>query len=258
MKRKHYLWIAVLAVFALAACNSGNSDKKETKRPQLKKEVKKNQAAAPGKANSSADANQDQPKGQKALISTKFGDMTVVLYDETPIHRDNFVKLVENGFYNGTLFHRVIRGFMIQGGDPNSVGAGPNDRLGNGGPGYTLEAEIRPEFIHKKGALSAARQRDEVNPERRSSGSQFYIVQGRQVNAQQLNQMAQQSGAFYTAEQINTYKKIGGAPHLDNQYTVFGEVIDGMEVIDMIAAVPTKPGDRPVQDIEMTITMIKE
>lgn len=256
MRMKRYFLIAVLAIFTFTACNSGSSDKKETKRPQLKEEVKKNQASATATASASTD--EVQPKGQKVLISTKFGDMTVLLYDETPKHRDNFIKLVENGFYNGTLFHRVIQGFMIQGGDPNSIGASPDQRLGNGGPGYTIEAEILPEFIHKKGALSAARQGDQVNPEKRSSGSQFYIVQGKPVTAQQLNQMAQQTGAFYTAEQIETYKKVGGTPFLDNNYTVFGEVIDGMEVIDMIAAVPTKPGDRPVEDVDITITLIKE
>jgi len=252
---RNLILLVALTLFAFTSCNN-QGEKKETKRPQLKEEVKKNQDSAPAK--SAASNDEKEKKGKKAKISTRFGDITVLLYDKTPIHRDNFIKLVENGFYNGTLFHRVINGFMIQGGDPNSIGAGPNDRLGNGGPGYTLEAEIKPEFIHKKGALAAARLGDAQNPEKRSSGSQFYIVQGKPVTAQQLNQMTQRTGAFYTAEQIETYKKVGGTPFLDNGYTVFGEVVDGLGVVDMIAAVPTKPGDRPVQDIEMTITLIKE
>lgn len=255
MKMRNLILLVALTVFAFTACNN-QGEKKETKRPQVKKEVKSNQASAPEKAKAGTDEN--TKKGQKAKISTRFGDITVLLYDETPIHRDNFVKLVENGFYNGTIFHRVINGFMIQGGDPNSIGAGPNDRLGNGGPGYTLEAEIKPEFIHKKGALAAARLGDAQNPEKRSSGSQFYIVQGKPVTAQQLNQMSQRTGAFYTAEQIETYKKVGGTPFLDNGYTDFGEVVDGLEVVDMIASVKTKPGDRPLEDVEMNITLIKE
>ena len=256
MTLRNALLISIVAIFGITACNNQTSENKETKKPQLKKELKSTQAAEPAKAKKGTD--EDQAKGQKVKISTKYGNMTVLLYDKTPIHRDNFIKLVQDGFYNGTLFHRVINGFMIQGGDPNSVDASPDQRLGNGGPGYTLEAEIMPEFIHKKGALAAARQGDQVNPERRSSGSQFYIVQGKPVDAQQLNQMSQRTGAFYTADQIKTYKQSGGTPFLDNQYTVFGEVVDGLEVVDKIAAVKTKPGDRPVEDIEMTLTLIKE
>jgi peptidyl-prolyl cis-trans isomerase B (cyclophilin B) len=254
MRLRNILILAVVAIFGLAACNNQQTEKKEGDKPQVNKEVKSKQVSAPEKTE--AEPDQKVAKGQKAKISTKFGDIIIVLYDETPIHRDNFIKLVGNGYYDGTLFHRVMRNFMIQGGDPNSVGATPDQRLGNGGPGYTLEAEILPEFIHKKGALAAARQGDQVNPERRSSGSQFYIVQGQPVNAQQLNQMSQRTGAFYTADQIETYKKLGGTPFLDNQYTVFGEVVKGLEVVDMIAAVKTKPGDRPVEDVEMTITLI--
>lgn len=255
MTLRNLLAIALVAILGLAACNNQEAENKESKKPEVKKEVQNKQAVAPEKAEATTD--QQEPKGQKAKISTRFGDMTIVLYDETPKHRDNFIKLVQDGFYNGTLFHRVIQNFMIQGGDPNSVGAPPDMRLGNGGPGYTIEAEILPEFIHKKGALSAARLGDQMNPEKRSSGSQFYIVQGQPVTAQQLNQMSQRTGAFYTADQIETYKKVGGTPFLDNQYTVFGEVIDGLEVIDMIAAVKTQPGDRPVEDVEMKITLIK-
>jgi cyclophilin family peptidyl-prolyl cis-trans isomerase len=195
---------------------------------------------------------------QKVLISTYLGDMTVVLYDETPIHRNNFIKLVEDGFYNGTLFHRVIKDFMVQGGDPDSKNAAPNAQLGVGGPGYTIEAEFHPEFIHKKGALAAARQGDQVNPERRSSGSQFYIVQGKKITQAELNTIASRGGVFYTPGQIRIYEEIGGTPFLDQQYTVFGEVTEGLDVIDKIASVQTGNGNRPVNDLKMTIKLIND
>lgn len=203
-------------------------------------------------------ASPAEKKQQKAIISTGFGDMTIVLYDETPVHRDNFIRLAKEGFYDGTLFHRVIKDFMIQGGDPDSKNAPPDKLLGTGGPSYTLQAEFNPEFIHKKGALAAARQGDQVNPERRSSGSQFYIVQGKKVTRTELNNIAQRGGVFYTADQIKTYETIGGTPFLDQQYTVFGEVISGLEVIDKIAAAQTGSGNRPIKDIKMTIRLINE
>lgn len=153
------------------------------------------------------------------LLKTTMGDMKIKLYNETPLHRDNFIKLVNEKFYDGLLFHRVIKNFMIQGGDPESKNAPAGKRLGSGGPGYTIPAEILPQFKHKKGALAAARLGDQMNPKRESSGSQFYIVQN--------------------------------APHLDGQYTVFGEVIEGLEIIDKIANVKTAPGDRPVEDVKI-------
>lgn len=256
MKKSLLIILPVLAFLAFTACNNQSSKNEKKERPQLKKEVASQQAASAKKSPAKAEAN--VAKHQKALISTKYGDITVLLYDDTPKHRDNFIKLVKDGFYDGTLFHRVMEGFMIQGGDPDSKGAAPGVRLGNGGPGYTIEAEFRPEHIHKKGALAAARQPDAVNPEKRSSGSQFYIVQGKPVTAPQLNQMAKRTGAFYTPEQIKTYQEIGGTPFLDNNYTVFGEVIDGMDVIDKIAAVKTDPNNRPVKDVEMTIKLIDD
>ncbi len=195
------------------------------------------------------------PKQELFLIETDYGNMKVKLYDETPQHRDNFKKLVANGFYDDLLFHRVINGFMIQGGDPDSKGAGPEVRLGGGGPGYTIPAEIGK--LHFKGALSAARQGDAVNPEKKSSGSQFYIVHGKKSSDQELNAMAQRAGITYTAEDKEKYKTAGGTPFLDNNYTVFGEVVEGLEVIDKIAAVQTAPGDRPVQDVKMKIKKIK-
>ena len=242
----------------------------------------------------------------KVKIQTTLGDIVVRLYDETPIHRDNFMKLVKEGYYDGTLFHRVIKDFMIQGGDPDSKGAPAGMPLGVGGPDYTLEAEIKDGLFHKRGALAAARQGDQVNPERRSSGSQFYIVWGQVYNEGQLRQFSQQmkmqrmqdvfnklasehrdeimqmrrernraglqelqdklvaeaeskvSGfPGLTEEQKNVYSTLGGTPHLDGQYTVFGEVEEGLDIVEMIQNSATGQGDRPVDDIEMKITVIE-
>ena len=234
------------------------------------------------------------------------GDIVVRLYDETPIHRDNFVKLAKEGYYDGTLFHRVIKDFMIQGGDPDSKGAPAGKMLGMGGPDYTLEAEIKDGLIHKRGALAAARQGDEVNPERRSSGSQFYIVWGQIYNEGQMRQFSKQlkmqkiqtifnqlasehrdeimqmrrerncaglqelqdklaaeaekqaaDFAGLSEEQQKIYSTIGGTPHLDGQYTVFGEVEEGLDIVKMIQESVTGQGDRPVNDIEMKISVIE-
>lgn len=244
----------------------------------------------------------------KVRISTTMGDITVCLYDETPKHRDNFIKLVSAGFYNGTLFHRVIKDFMIQGGDPDSIGAPAGKMLGSGGPEYTIPAEIvYPKFFHKRGALSAARLGDDMNPERESSGSQFYIVWGQKYNAGQLKQMErqmqmQQEQAVFdrlvaehrseilqmrkrrdkvglqelqdqlnvetraicqkmekphlSQEQIEAYTTMGGTPHLDGQYTVFGEVVQGLDVVERIQLCETMRGDRPKQDISITAELL--
>ncbi|MBO4614670.1 MAG: peptidylprolyl isomerase [Bacteroidales bacterium] len=196
----------------------------------------------------------------KVLIETTKGNITVVLYDDTPLHRDNFVKLAESGFYEGLLFHRVIKNFMIQGGDPMSKDAAPNARLGNGDPGYTIPAEIvYPKHFHKKGALAAARTGDNVNPERRSSGSQFYIVQGQPYTDMKLDQYEKALGRTFTTKERDAYATIGGTPHLDNQYTVFGEVVEGLGVVDKIAAVETGVADRPVEDVKIIkMTVLKE
>ncbi|MDR0363689.1 MAG: peptidylprolyl isomerase [Bacteroidales bacterium] len=191
--------------------------------------------------------------GQKFKITTPQGEIIGVLYNETPIHRDNFIKLINEGFYDGLLFHRVIQGFMIQGGDPESKGSPSGAPLGSGGPGYTLQAEISPQFIHKKGALAAARTGDQVNPRRESSGSQFYIVQGKPVAQEELD-----NKGIYTEEQMAIYKKVGGTPMLDAQYTVFGEVIEGLDVIDKIAAVQKDRSDRPINNVVMKIELINE
>ncbi|MEM9820179.1 MAG: peptidylprolyl isomerase [Bacteroidota bacterium] len=186
-----------------------------------------------------------------AEITTDFGTMKVKLYNDTPLHRDNFIKLANEGFYEGLLFHRVINGFMVQGGDPDSKNAPPEMQLGGGGPGYQIPAEIgRP---HIKGALAAARTQ---NPEKKSSGCQFYIVHGKTVPQSQLAGLEKQKKIKYNPEQVKLYSKIGGAPFLDMEYTVFGELVEGFEVLDKIATVPTKPGDRPVEDVKMDVKIL--
>ncbi|TVR88083.1 MAG: PKD domain-containing protein [Saprospirales bacterium] len=190
-------------------------------------------------------------------IETTFGTMLAELFDETPIHRDNFTKLAKEGFYDSLLFHRVIKGFMIQGGDPDSRNVEPDARLGAGGPGYQIDAEINPRFVHTKGAIAAARTGDAVNPEKKSSGSQFYIVHGNTVTEDMLRRQEMRSGFNYSPEQVEEYEKLGGAPFLDGEYTVFGRVISGLEVIDKIAEQPTNPGDRPREDIIMSIKVIQ-
>ena len=238
----------------------------------------------------------------RVLVETSLGNITLLLYGDTPRHRDNFLKLVNEGFYDGVLFHRVIKDFMIQTGDPDSKGAPAGKHLGAGGPGYQIDAEILyPKHIHRRGALAAARQGDQVNPMRRSSGSQFYIVTGRKftpAEAQTMSlrgvdkqkqsvfrslvnentaliQQLQAAGdttaleqlrqdliakmeatvaanpATLSPEQIEIYSTVGGTPHLDGEYTVFGEVIDGMDVVDKIETATTGPADRPVDDIKI-------
>ena len=234
----------------------------------------------------------------KVVIVTDYGDIELELYDKTPLHRDNFIKLAKDGFYDGVLFHRVIKGFMIQGGDPESKNANLGEPLGNGGPGYTIPAEFVPGYIHQRGALAAARLPDHVNPEKASSGSQFYIVQGKKYTDAELDRVevlfanqnarqmfvqyvkeeeeamrkakqtvrpdsaqmraARRASAYLSAnpyhmkpEDREVYKTIGGAPHLDGEYTVFGMVIKGMDVVEKIAEVETEDNDRPKVDVKI-------
>lgn len=280
MKKHIQLAFMALFIFALASCG-GSENKTETK----------SEAALVG-------------NDYLVTIKTDMGEMKAILFDKTPLHKENFIKLVNEGFYDSLLFHRVIQGFMIQGGDPNSKAAGPQDRLGNGGPGYTIPAEFDTSLFHKKGALSAARLGDQANPERASSGSQFYIVQGQvvpqattQLNMQALSQCVtdlrkndpdnplnkQLEDAFneggdemfrakamelaeelskatgnklrMSAKEVEVYTTIGGTPFLDGAYTVFGQVIQGLEVLDQIAAVQTAPGDRPISDVRMFVSV---
>ncbi len=180
-------------------------------------------------------------------IETSFGNMEIMLYNSTPGHRDNIVKLVKEKFYDGLLFHRVIDGFMIQGGDPDSRGAGPEVNLGGGGPGYTIPEEIGAP--HLKGALAAART---PNPEKNSSGSQFYIVHGKKLSDREIDNFENRNKVKYNEEQRRIYKEIGGSPMLDMGYTVYGEVTKGLEVVDKIAVTP-KNGERPIENVTMTI-----
>jgi cyclophilin family peptidyl-prolyl cis-trans isomerase len=247
------------------------------------------------------------PNDSIVEITTDFGKILVRLYNETPQHRDNFLKLVRTKYFDSLMFHRVIKEFMIQGGDPDSKRAKPEQMLGNGGPGYTIPAEINPKFFHKKGSLSAARLGDDINPKKESSGSQFYIVHGRTFTEndlktteegmnmqakralynQYLNQpeninlrnkiiqyqkenkldslnmingvainfveeeFKKQTGFKFSDEQLKAYSTIGGAPHLDGGYTVFGEVIEGLDIIDKIASVEKGGSDRPKVDVRM-------
>lgn len=285
---KKTFWIFVMAVLAMASCGSANGSNKS------------------GNGNvTKADSDMETTKNNtrtKVQIETSLGEIIVELYDETPKHRDNIVKLVNEGYYNGVLFHRVIKDFMIQTGDGNSKNAKPGQMLGTGDPGYTIEAEIvYPKFFHKRGVLAAARTGDNVNPERRSSGSQFYIVTGRKMNEATIGQMEQRMNEMkkqqvfeslvaprrkevmkmrmandttglrklqdelvaqteaevaknpvrFTEEQKKAYTTVGGAPHLDGQYTVFGEVVKGLDVVERIENVETGRADRPKEDVKI-------
>ena len=278
MKTNNLLIIAVITVL-LAACGAGS--KKST----------------------------DMEKRTQVKIETTMGDIIVELYNETPKHRDNFIKLAKEGVYDSTLFHRVIRQFMIQAGDPESKTANDTAQLGGGDVGYTVPAEFVPKFFHKKGALAAARMGDDVNPERASSGCQFYIVTGRKFRESQLLDMAGQKNNarmdtlfnqlarkhmkeiyklrkagdenallelqdkleaeayalykeeepfMFTPEQINAYSTIGGAPHLDGAYTVFGQVLEGMETVEKIEGTKTGKADRPVENVRILKATVLE
>jgi cyclophilin family peptidyl-prolyl cis-trans isomerase len=192
-----------------------------------------------------------QPKPETIVVlQTTKGLIKLKLYNETTMHRDNFIKLVSEGYYNGVLFHRVIKDFMIQAGDPQSKNSQPGKALGNGGPDYTIPAEFYAPLYHKKGALAAARSGDNVNPNRESSGSQFYIVQGKKLTLDQLQAMESSKKHIpFTDDQKLVYSTLGGTPHLDYAYTVFGEVIEGLEVVDAIALSATDERNRPLENI---------
>ena len=187
---------------------------------------------------------------------TTVGTIRLRLYDSTPLHRDNFLRLVKSGYYDSVLFHRVIPKFMIQAGDPNSKRAAAGIPLGNGGPGYTVPAEFRPTIFHRKGVLAAARMGDDVNPEKKSSGSQFYIVQGRTFTDAEMDSVERVRLKGYKLPETHrqVYRTIGGTPQLDQNYTVFGEVVNGLDILDRIAALPTSKAqdrDRPLQDVRI-------
>ena len=200
----------------------------------------------------------------EVTISTSKGDIVVKLYNETPLHRDNFLRLAQTGALDSTLFHRVIKDFMIQGGDPDSRGAAPGVFLGEGEVGESLPAEFcYPKLFHKRGVLAAAREGDDVNPERKSSGSQFYIVWGKVFETDSLLdarfEQTKRMGTAPIADEVReTYRTLGGTPHLDGIYTVFGEVVSGLEVVDSIQNVPTDENDRPIDDVVVTSIRIKQ
>ncbi|MCL1850854.1 MAG: peptidylprolyl isomerase [Bacteroidetes bacterium] len=207
--------LLVILSLMLSVCCTAQTKKETTK--TTKETTKTNDGT-----NATVEPKKVQEVMQEVIIETSLGNITIALYNETPLHRDNFIKLANDHFYDGVLFHRIIQNFMIQAGDPDSKGAAKGQRLGMGGPGYTIPAEILPQFSHKKGTLAAARQGDQVNPKRESSGSQFYIVDNP-----------------------------NGAHHLDGAYTIFGEVIKGLDVVDKIASQPKDQADRPLTDIKI-------
>ena len=236
--KKHNVLIILLSALLMLACSQASqadtattgSDNQEQKNPTKKKKP---------------------AQMTKVLLKTSMGDIVIALYDETPLHKENFIKLVNDKYYDGVLFHRIIQNFMIQTGDPESKTAKPGQMLGNGGPGYTIPAEFVPGLYHKRGAVAAARMGDNVNPRKESSGSQFYIVDGRVFNTNEINRVIQMTGKTYSMDQIKDYTSIGGAPHLDGDYTVFGEVVSGMEIVDKIAAQQKDGRDRPLEDIKI-------
>lgn len=296
MKRKTIISIAALGVMALAGTAAFATANKtpggdEAKNVEMTQETK----------------HSEVPAGPTLDIATTAGNIKIRLYDDTPQHRDNFLKLAKEGYYDGVLFHRVINDFMVQTGDPESKEAPQGARLGSGGPGYTIPAEIvYPKHYHKYGALAAARTGDNMNPERKSSGSQFYIVTGKKYSPQQLSRMEEMSvqkqlqtyfmdlqrqhmdtirqlrlakdsvglenlrqeliketeanvkPVTMTEEQVRDYTTVGGTPHLDGQYTVFGEVLDGMDTVEKIQKAATDGDDRPVEDIRIISIKVEE
>ena len=202
----------------------------------------------------------------EVLLETTEGNIRIALYDETPRHRENFLNLVHNHFYDSLLFHRVIPNFMIQGGDPTSRKAQPGQSLGEGDIYYTIEPEFRlPKIYHRRGVVAAAREGDDINPEQRSSGCQFYIVWGKTYSTVDIEKVQQRLDEKtnhriqLTQEQIQTYRKIGGTPHLDGQYTVFGEVVEGLDVVDRIQHKDTDDYDRPIYDVRIIrASVVKE
>ena len=222
------------------------------------KEVKTDNAAKTPETTAQESQNNNNEKMTQVLLKTTFGDIVIALYNDTPQHKANFVKLVNEKFYDGVLFHRIIKGFMIQGGDPDSKTAKPGQRLGSGDVGYTIPAEFVPAHIHKRGAVAAARMGDNVNPQKASSGCQFYIVDGTVYDNNKLDMLAMRTGKTFTPEQYQAYTTDGGAPFLDGDYTVFGEVVRGMTVVDKIAAQQKDGADRPLENIKIISATIIE
>ncbi|MBC7888804.1 MAG: peptidylprolyl isomerase [Ferruginibacter sp.] len=241
------LTLSFLVIFTVTLCHA-----------QVKKKVVKKTASAPVKQKQKPVAPviklPVKPSGVRVKITTDLGEIVVRLSDKTPLHRDNFIKLVNDHFYDSLIFHRIIAGFMIQGGDPESKHALPDIMLGKGDVGYTIPAEFDSTLYHKKGALAAARNN---NPEKASSGCQFYIVQGKKYGEDELNMIQMQRGIYFSPAKRMTYKMLGGTPLLDMNYTVFGEVETGIEVVDQIAQSKKGNFDRSVTDIHMKMEVMK-
>lgn len=250
----HIFGSVILSAVLLFSFNASSAQVK----PPVKNKTVKTQAKAstkPGiKPDTAVAATPVKPSNIKIKITTDLGEIVVRLSDKTPLHRDNFVKLVEAHFYDSLLFHRIIAGFMIQGGDPESKNAAPGVLLGKGGIGYTIPAEIDSTLYHKKGALAAARS---DNPQKASSGCQFYLVQGKKYTDEQLDVITMQRGTYFSPAKRMTYKMIGGTPLLDMNYTVFGDVETGLEVIDQIALSEKNEANRPLKDIRMKMEVIR-
>lgn len=300
---KKILLPLLMAVLLCGALEARKTPASRGKQAKTTIQVSENKTPATPSQAQGAEANE----GKTVDIVTSLGTIKVKLYDDTPLHRDNFLKLAREGYYDGVLFHRVIKDFMVQTGDPDSKTAAPGAMLGAGSPDYTIPAEILyPRHWHKYGALAAARTGDQVNPERRSSGSQFYIVTGRKISPAQMRQIEARMGDTQVQEafralvkenaatidslrksgmrdemealrqeliaqaqqsvkveplpqqMVDDYTTIGGAPHLDGQYTVFGEVTEGMDIVEKIQNSPTARGDRPVEDIKVLKVIVEE
>lgn len=236
--KKALVYCIALSVMVLTSCSSP-------------KKVKTDNDSAAQESTAQTTLNNNTDKMTQVLLKTTFGDITIALYDDTPKHKANFEKLVNEKFYDGLLFHRIIQGFMIQGGDPDSKNAKPGQQLGAGDIGYKIPAEIVNGRFHKRGAVAAAREGDQVNPQKASSGCQFYIVDGTVYDNEKMNMIAQRTGKTFSPEQVEAYTTIGGAPWLDGDYTVFGEVVSGMDVVDKIAAQKKNGADRPLEDIKI-------
>lgn len=247
--KKNIALLVVAILFSMTACSSTDS-KRNSENENFDKGLVSDKNSDNNKT--------DMDKMTKVLISTSLGDITIALYDETPKHKENFIKLVEENYYDSVLFHRIIKEFMIQTGDPDSKGAAAGQPLGMGGPDYRIPAEFVPSLYHKRGAVAAARMGDNVNPAKESSGSQFYIVDGKKWTNEELNMITQRMGKTFSKEQIETYTTVGGVPFLDGDYTVFGEVVEGMDVVDKIASQPKDGRDRPVTDIRILSAKILE
>lgn len=264
MKKISFLILLCAALFC-AGCSSSNATKNQSSTESSEVTADNSQEMTDDEAAVDMSDILEKLKTErnmddltKVIFKTSMGNITIALYDNTPLHKENFLKLVKSDYYNDILFHRIIQGFMIQTGDPDSKGAPVGKQLGSGGPDYTIPAEFRKENYHKRGAVAAARQGDNVNPTKASSGSQFYIVDGKKFTKDELSQITSYYGTTFTDEQVAVYTTIGGAPFLDMQYTVFGEVVEGMDVVDKIAAQKKDRFDRPFNDIKIISTQVVE